>query len=136
MKTHKIAILGHPIKHTLSPKMHNYWLRELNINGKYEAINTPIQSLKKTIEKLYKLQYKGLNLTIPLKEEILKYLNKKDETVNTTGAANVVIFSNQGRLIGKNTDIYGFKKSLENLIKNKERRLATIIGSGGAARAV
>jgi len=136
MKTHKIAILGYPIKHTLSPKMHNYWLRELNINGKYEAINTPIQNLKKTIEKLYKLEYKGLNLTIPLKEEILKYLNKKDETVNTTGAANVVIFSNQGHLIGKNTDIYGFKKSLENFIKNKERRLATIIGSGGAARAV
>ena len=51
MKIYKIAILGYPIKHTLSPKMHNYWLKELNINGKYEAIKTPVQNLKKNVRK-------------------------------------------------------------------------------------
>ena len=132
----KIAILGHPIKHTLSPKMHNYWLKELKINGKYEAINTPVQNLEKTIEKLNKHGYKGVNLTIPLKEEALKYLDKKDKLVNITGAANVLIFSKQGQIEGKNTDVFGFKKSLINLVKNKERKIAIVIGGGGAARAV
>ena len=121
MKIYKIAILGYPIKHTLSPKMHNYWLKELNINGKYEAIKTPVQNLKKTIKKLCKNGYKGLNLTIPLKEEALKYINKKDKIVDITGAANVLIFSKNGYIEGKNTDVYGFKKSILDLVKNKKR---------------
>ena len=76
MKGIKIAILGYPIKHTLSPKMHNYWLKELGISGKYEAIKTPVKNFKKTIKKLCNEGYKGVNLTLPLKEEALKYLNK------------------------------------------------------------
>ena len=135
MKINKIAILGYPIKHTLSPKMHNYWLKELGINGKYDAIKTPIRNFKKTIIKLCKDGYKGSNLTLPLKEKALKYLNKKDEIVDIVGAVNVLIFSKQGFIEGKNTDIYGFKKSLVKLVK-KKRGIAIIIGSGGAARAV
>ena len=82
------------------------------------------------------LKFKGLNLTIPLKEEALKHINKKDKIVNITGAANVLIFSKNGYIEGKNTDVYGFKKSILNLVKNKKRKMAMIIGSGGAARAV
>ncbi len=136
MKINKIAILGCPISHSLSPMIHNYWLKELHINGKYEAIKTPLNYFKKTIEKLYKKGYKGLNLTIPLKEEALKYLNNKDKIVDTIGATNVLVFSKQGLIEGKNTDVYGFKKSLTKLVKRKKREMATIIGSGGAARAV
>ena len=136
MKINKIAILGHPIKHTLSPKMHNYWLKELGISGRYEAINTPTKNFKKTIKKLCKEGYKGVNLTLPLKEEALKYLNKKDRIVDFVGATNVLIFSKQNIIEGKNTDVYGFKKSLIKLVKNKKRKTAIIIGSGGSARAV
>ena len=136
MKINKIAILGHPIKHTLSPKMHNYWLKELGISGRYEAINTPTKNFKKTIKKLCKEGYKGVNLTLPLKEEALKYLNKKDRIVDFIGATNVLIFSKQNIIEGKNTDVYGFKKSLIKLVKNKKRKTAIIIGSGGSARAV
>ena len=136
MKNNKIAILGYPIKHSLSPKMHNYWLKELAINGKYESIKTPAKNFKKTIIKLQNEGYKGVNLTLPLKEVALKYLNKKDKIVDFVGATNVLIFSKQNEVEGKNTDVYGFKKSLLNLVKNKKRKTATIIGSGGAARAV
>ena len=136
MKSNKIAILGYPIKHTLSPKMHNYWLKELGISGKYEAIKTPIKNFKKTIKKLCNEGYKGVNLTLPLKEEALKYLNKKDRIVDFVGATNVLIFLKQNVIEGKNTDVYGFKKSLIKLVKNKKRKTAIIIGSGGAARAV
>ena len=87
----KLAILGHPIKHSLSPKMHNYWLKKLNINGNYKLIDTPLSNFKKKINYLSKKNYKGLNLTIPLKEEAIKFLNKKDKIVKLTGAVNVLI---------------------------------------------
>ena len=133
---YKIAILGYPIKHSLSPKIHNYWLKEMKINGKYTAIKTPIKNLEKTIKNLSKKGYKGLNLTIPLKEEALKYINKKNKIVDIIGAANVLIFSKKGHIEGKNTDVYGFKKSILNFVKNKRKELAIVIGSGGAARAI
>ncbi len=136
MKNNKIAILGYPIKHSLSPKMHNYWLKELAINGRYESIKTPPKNFKKTIIKLQNEGYKGVNLTLPLKEIALKYLDKKDKVVDFIGATNVLIFSKQNVVEGKNTDVHGFKKSLLDLIKNKKRKTAIIIGSGGAARAV
>ena len=117
----KLAILGHPIKHSLSPKMHNYWLKKLNINGNYKLIDTPLSNFKKKINYLSKKNYKGLNLTIPLKEEAIKFLNKKDKIVKLTGAVNVLIFSKK-KIEGKNTDVYGFKKSLINIVKNKKKR--------------
>ena len=131
----KLAILGHPIKNSLSPKMHNYWLKKLNINGNYKLIDTPLSNFKKKINYLSKKNYKGLNLTIPLKEEAIKFLNKKDKIVKLTGAVNVLIFSKK-KIEGKNTDVYGFKKSLINIVKNKKKDTAIIIGAGGAARAV
>ena len=98
---YKIDILGYPIKHSLSPKIHNYWLKEMKINGKYNAIKTPIKNLEKTIKNLSKKGYKGLNLTIPLKEEALKYINKKNKLVDIIGAANVLIFSKKGIFCGQ-----------------------------------
>ena len=133
---YKIAILGYPIKHSLSPKIHNYWLKEMKINGKYTAIKTPIKNLEKTIKNLSNKGYKGVNLTIPLKEEALKYINNKNKIVDIIGAANVLIFSKKGHVKGKNTDVYGFKKSILKLVKNKRKEIAIVIGSGGAARAI
>ena len=133
---YKIAILGNPIKHSLSPKIHNYWLKEMKINAKYTAIKTPIKNLEKTIKNLSNKGYKGLNLTIPLKEEVLKYINSKNKIVDIIGAANVLIFSKKGHVKGKNTDVYGFKKSILKLVKNKRKEIAIVIGSGGAARAI
>ena len=133
---YKIAILGYPIKHSLSPKIHNYWLKEMKINGKYTAIKTPIKNLEKTIKNLSNKGYKGLNLTIPLKEEVLKYINSKNKIVDIIGAGNVLIFSKKGHVKAKNTDVYGFKKSILKLVKNKRKEIAIVIGSGGAARAI
>ena len=88
----KIAILGFPVKHSLSPKMHNYWLKTMKIKGEYKTIETNKNNLKKTVKKLCQQKYVGLNLTIPLKEEVVKFLNKKDKVVNTIGAVNTLIF--------------------------------------------
>ena len=117
MKSIKLAILGNPIKHSLSPQMHNYWLNSFKINGEYESLKTTRKNLKETIKELSQKGYKGVNLTIPLKESSLKFLNKKDKIVRMIGAANVLIFKKNGHIEGKNTDVYGFKKSIVNLVK-------------------
>ena len=132
----KIAVLGFPIKHSLSPKIHNYWLKKNNLKGSYTAIETPLNNLKKTITKLCRENYVGVNLTIPLKEKAVNYLDKSDDIVNFTGAVNTIIFQDKKFIEGKNTDVEGFKKSLLELVKNKVRKKAIIIGNGGAARAV
>ena len=132
----KIAILGFPVKHSLSPKMHNYWLKTMKIKGEYKTIETNKNNLKKTVKKLCQQKYVGLNLTIPLKEEVVKFLNKKDKVVNTIGAVNTLIFYKGKNIEGKNTDVYGFKESLKTFLKNKTKKQSIIIGSGGAARAV
>ena len=132
---YKVAILGYPIKHSLSPKIHNYWMKKLNIKGEYLLLETPKKKFFNTIKNLQKNNFLGVNLTIPLKEEVLKYKNEKDKIVKTIGAANVLVFSKK-KIVAKNTDVYGFKKSIMNLIKNKKRSMAIVIGTGGAARAV
>ena len=90
---YKIAILGNPIKHSLSPKIHNYWLKEMKINAKYTAIKTPIKNLEKTNKNLSNKGYKEVNLTIPLKEEVLKYINSKNKIVDIKGELVEVIES-------------------------------------------
>tara|TARA_Y100000590_G_scaffold380888_1_gene449552 strand:+ start:5884 stop:6726 length:843 start_codon:yes stop_codon:yes gene_type:complete len=132
---YKVAILGYPIKHSLSPKIHNYWMKKLNIKGEYLLLETPKKKFFNTIKNLQKNNFLGVNLTIPLKEEVLKYKNEKDKIVKTIGAANVLVFSKK-KIVAKNTDVYGFKKSIIKLIKKKEKKIAIIIGSGGASRAI
>ena len=106
---YKVAILGYPIKHSLSPKIHNYWMKKLNIKGEYLLLETPKKKFFNTIKNLQKNNFLGVNLTIPLKEEVLKYKNEKDKIVKTIGAANVLVFSKK-KIVAKNTDVYGFKK--------------------------
>ena len=131
-----IGILGYPIKHSLSPKIHNFWLKSMSINGKYRAISTPKKNLKNKINFLNNKGYKGLNLTIPHKENVLKFLDKTDNNVKITGAANTLIFVKKNKIKGKNTDIYGFEKAINKLMKNKKKENAMVLGGGGAARAV
>ena len=80
--------MGFPIKHSLSPTIHNYWLKKNNINGSYTTIKTPLNELEKKIATLCNKDYVGVNLTIPLKERAIKLLDKTDAIVNFTKAVN------------------------------------------------
>ena len=135
-KVKKVAILGFPINHSFSPKIHNYWLKKNNILGRYIPIKTSLKELKKTIIKIRNEGYIGANLTIPLKEKAINFLDKKDNTVNITKAVNTIIFHNKKYIEGRNTDIFGFKNSLFESKENKKKEKAVIIGNGGAARAI
>ena len=134
----KAAVLGYPISHSLSPKLHGYWLEKCQIKGSYEAIETKPEKLDETLSRLVKAGYSGVNLTVPLKEAVMPLLDEISPEARKIGAANTVIFSD-GKMRGHNTDAYGF---IENLKAGIEGELSdyldqvVILGAGGAARAV
>lgn len=129
------AVIGDPIDHSLSPNIHNAAFMELNLDCTYIAYRIPKDELKEGIDALKKIKIDGFNVTIPHKIEMMKYLDKIDESCSIIGAVNTVT-NNDGILKGYNTDMDGFldpfkKRNLQ--IKNSK---VLLIGAGGAARAI
>jgi len=134
----KFAVLGHPIGHSLSPVMHNASIKALGLDAQYEYIklDVPPEQLMGRLEKMSSEGFRGVNLTIPLKEVAFEGLEYLDVSAKTLGAVNTVEFSDDG-LIGHNTDGYGFLKALEEAFgKAMEGDSVFVLGCGGAGRAV
>jgi len=134
----KLAVLGHPIGHTLSPVMHHASIKALGIDCDYEygKLDVPPDQLMARLAQLPSEGYAGVNLTIPLKEVAFQGLEYLDVSAKTLGAVNTVEFSENG-LIGHNTDGYGFLKALEEAFgKAAEGDRVFVLGCGGAGRAV
>ena len=129
---YKFAIIGNPLAHSISPDIQIAALKSLNMQGSYEKFEITSENIKAQIDYFIKNKFSGFNVTIPHKVEILKYLDEIDSTTNKIGAVNTVKIDASGKLIGYNTDIYGFIEP----IKNIEFENATVIGAGGAALAV
>ncbi len=134
----KLAVLGHPIGHTLSPVMHNASIKALGLAGNYEygKLDVSPADLMARLAQLPAEGYAGVNLTIPLKEVAFQGLEYLDVSAKTLGAVNTVEFAEEG-LIGHNTDGYGFLKALEESFgKATEGDHLFVLGCGGAGRAV
>jgi shikimate dehydrogenase len=135
--TELYGIFGHPVKHSFSPAMHNAAFNKLDINSVYLAFDIFPDNLELAVNSIKQLNIKGINVTIPHKQEIIKYLDEISEEAKYTGAVNTVKNTN-GYLYGHNTDVGGFLKALEvdlDLIGFTDKS-AVLIGAGGAARAV
>ena len=135
----KAALIGHPVSHSLSPRIHDYWMKEYKINGAYEAIDAPPENLAETIERLRQdKNCVGFNVTIPHKINVMPFCDILDPLAESIGAVNTVIIGADGELAGTNTDAYG---AIENLRAQQpdwdgNRTKALVIGAGGAARAI
>ena len=129
------AVIGDPIDHSLSPNIHNAAFMELNLDCSYIAYRIPRGELKEGVDALKKIKISGFNVTIPHKLEMMKYLDKMDESCSIIGAVNTVTNDN-GILKGYNTDMDGFLDPLKKRkIKIKESNVL-LLGAGGAARAI
>lgn len=134
----KSAVIGWPVAHSLSPVLHGYWLKELGIDGTYEAIAVREEELGGFITGLAAAGFAGLNVTVPHKRAVMAHLDSLTALARRIGAVNTVVVDKTGRLHGDNTDAYGF---LENLKQgypdfHAGRGPAVVLGAGGAARAV
>ena len=134
LKPKLYGLVGFPIKHSLSPCMHNAAFSKLKINAKYKLFELKPEELGDFLRSLTKKNNRGFNVTYPYKEEILGFLNSRSLAVREIGAANTVVVDAAGRLKGFNTDYLGFFAHLKEL-KVKPKR-AAVIGAGGASKAI
>ncbi len=132
------GLIGRKLKHSFSPGYFNKKFQELNLDARYRLFELEnISALPGLIEKHQDLR--GLNVTIPFKKEVIPFLDKPDETANDVGAVNTIkIDRSSGKpfLKGYNTDITGFEKALNPLLKNRNIEQALILGTGGGGRSV
>ena len=128
------GVIGWPVTHSLSPKLHNHWLELNDINGKYVALPVEAAELGAVIRSLPSRGWKGCNVTIPHKEAVIPFLDDIDETARAIGAVNTIIISDSGKLHGTNTDAYGFAENIRAHLGGTKKAVA--LGAGGAAKAV
>lgn len=133
--TKLLAVIGHPVAHSLSPKIHNRFAADLKLHYTYMAFDIEPQGLEEFLDAARLLGMAGFNLTMPLKERVLPYLDVLDDAAKEYGAVNTVAVRD-GRLYGYNTDGGGFVLSLENRDFDFARGAALVLGTGGAAKAV
>ena len=129
------AVIGDPIDHSLSPNIHSAAFRELNLECSYIAYRIPKGELKDGVEALKKIKISGFNVTIPHKVEMMKYLDRIDESCSLIGAVNTVE-NNDGVLKGYNTDMDGFLDPFKKKNLGIENSSVLLLGAGGAARAI
>ncbi len=132
----KAGVIGHPLSHTLSPKIHQYWFNQQNIDGEYHAIAISPDDLKNQFYRLREDGYRGLNVTLPHKEIVASLCTSLSKDAQIIGAVNAVIFHPSGEIEGHNHDAYGFITHARQTVPNLNIQHAMVMGAGGAARAV
>jgi shikimate dehydrogenase len=132
------GVIGHPIAHSKSPRIHRYWLNHHGIEGYYIPMDVAPEDLEQTLRALPKMGFVGVNITIPHKEAVLALADQVTDRATLIGAANTLVFTEDGRIIADNTDGYGFLENLKTGAPDWDPAAgpATVLGAGGAARAV
>ena len=133
-KTNLVGLLGKPVNHSLSPIMHNSAYKEMGLDWCYLAIPCEKTYLEQVTKALRHIDCKGLNITIPHKQEVLKACNKLTSMANDIQAVNTLIPDKENQWIGANTDVEGFLMPLKD--QNLINKNVIVIGCGGSARAV
>ncbi|MFS2325568.1 shikimate dehydrogenase [Brucella sp. H1_1004] len=132
----KAFVTGFPIKHSRSPLIHSFWLKEHGIEGSYEAIEVAPENFAEFASSLAKNGFAGGNVTIPHKEVAFATVESRDAAAVAIGAVNTLWFEN-GKLCGGNTDAYGFAANLDALAPGWDNAdTALVLGAGGAGRAI
>ncbi len=132
------GVMGWPISHSRSPKIHNYWLARYGLAGSYIPLAVEPGRLEAALRALPALNFSGCNLTIPHKEAALAVVDTLDASAKRIGAVNCVVVEEDGTLSGRNYDGFGFTASLHAAAPmwRADAGPAVVIGAGGAARAV
>ena len=126
----KYFVIGNPIEHSLSPKLHNYWLAQNKIDAFYDKKLITKNDLENTCNEIRKNNINGLNVTVPFKKEIIPFLDKLSQEAEETQSVNTVYVKND-KIIGHNTDIEGFETNIKKIKFNVYGKKIFIIGAGG-----
>ena len=131
----KFVVIGNPIDHSLSPKLHNYWLKNSGITASYEKAKIDKNNLKDFIIKIKNDEIQGANITVPFKNDIIKYIDDLSDEAKKTQSVNT-IFKEKNRIIGHNTDIAGFELAIRHVKYDLEDKKVLILGAGGVVPSI
>lgn len=132
--TQVLGIIGHPIKQSYSPFIHNVAIEIKKVNYIYLPFDIPAANLKNALKGMTALGIRGFSVTIPHKESAIQYMNSISEEVSAIGSLNTIV-NDQGKLIGHNTDAHGIYETLLPMKAEITGSQVCIVGAGGAARA-
>ena len=128
-------VIGNPINHSLSPELHNYWIRENGINGIYNKKKLNENDLKEFFLKIKNKEINGANITVPFKKDVISYVDQLSLEAEKTQSVNTVYLKND-KIIGHNTDIDGFKLAIKDANYDVEGKKVLILGAGGVVPSI
>tara|TARA_A100001388_G_scaffold264284_1_gene235410 strand:+ start:121 stop:915 length:795 start_codon:yes stop_codon:yes gene_type:complete len=131
----KYFVIGNPIDHSLSPKLHNHWLTKNNIKAVYDRKKINEEDLQSIISQVKEKKINGINVTVPFKKTVIPYLDQLSPEAEQTQSVNTIILSNNN-LVGHNTDIAGFTRAIEKLNFNILGKKIFILGAGGVVPSI
>ena len=132
------GVMGWPVSHSLSPVLHNFWLREYNIDGAYIPLAVTPETFERSLVALSLLGFAGVNVTVPHKETAYSAVDETDRLAKRIGAVNTIAFDKDGQTWGTNTDGFGFVECLRSKMPEwlGSAGPSVVLGAGGAARAI
>jgi shikimate dehydrogenase len=131
----KYLVIGNPISHSLSPKLHNYWIKNHNINAIYEKEKLNEDELDKLFTNMRDKKVNGANVTVPFKKAVIPFLDKLSAESESTQAVNTIYLEND-KLIGHNTDIDGFELGIKKINYDISNKKIFILGAGGVVPSI
>ena len=131
----KFLVIGNPIEHSLSPKLHNYWIKSNNIDAIYEKKKLDEDELGDTVLQIKQKKIEGVNVTVPFKKTIIPFLDELTVEAKSTQSVNT-LYLKDNKVIGHNTDIIGFETSIKKSNFNIVNKEVLILGAGGVAPSI
>ena len=128
-------VIGNPIEHSLSPLLHNFWIKKYGINAIYEKKVLEKNDIEKTLNDIRENKIEGINVTVPFKKEVIPFLDHLSDTAQKSQSVNT-IFKRQNKLVGDNTDVYGFSEAIKLTNFNLKNKKALILGAGGVVPSI
>ena len=131
----KYLVIGNPIEHSLSPKLHNYWIKENNINAVYDKKQLNESDIEEVISEVKNEKIHGINVTVPFKKSVIPFLDGLSPLASKAQSVNT-IFKKENKIIGDNTDIGGFEQSLKSINYEVKNKKVFILGAGGVVSSI
>ncbi len=131
----KFLVIGNPIEHSLSPKLHNYWIKSNNLKAIYDKKKLDLSELENLIKEVKEKKIDGINVTVPFKNSVIPFLDKLSNEAQKTQSVNT-IYLRDGMVIGHNTDIEGFELAIKHTNYDIDGKKVFILGAGGVSPSI
>ena len=138
MKKKFFGIIGKPLSHSLSPELHNFWLKKYKIFANYSLIEVDISEVEGIIKKMKNNELHGINVTVPYKQAVIPFLDLVVDDAEKTMSVNTISINEKNKIVGHNTDVYGLEQGFLSRLDNQnlKQNKVLILGAGGVAPSV